>query len=303
MNIGDRILNILSSAKKTVRITAPFIKAQTLEQVLGVIPESIHVTCITRWRPEDIALGVCDLEIFDQLKERDQSDLMIHPNLHAKLFAADEVCLVGSANLTATALGWRSPQNLELMITLKTSDHRLNDWWDELLEDSIEATEEMRDALRSEVEILKASFKPIQLPKSDQNNEEVHKIWVPECPRLSGLWEAYSGDKEKLAKSAFDSAMADLAVLNLPPGMHHVSFQKSVKTAVRNTQLFQEVNKLTQKGLSDSVAHKFLIEQCDIAPNDVDRRWNVIKSWISKLFPDEFRIEPSEEVLIQGRNI
>lgn len=303
MNIGDRLLSVLGGAEANVRIAAPFIKVHVLERALGVISDSVEVTCVTRWRPEDIASGVCDLEILDLIKGRDRSALMIHPFLHAKFFASETSCLVGSANLSATALGWRTPQNLELLIQLDASEHGLNVWWNELQGESIAATEDIRNALECAAAELRASGEAIRRPEADQSNTENVTIWVPECPRWSGLWEVYSGDEEQLPSSALASAKSDLAVLSLPPGMNDAGFQIAIRTALRNTRIFQELDKLTQQGLSDHGAHTFLIEKCGIAPKDVARRWQVIKRWLSELFPDEFRIEANQEILLKGKNI
>lgn len=303
VKIGDRILSVLSSAQRSVRIAAPFIKEHALRRALMNVSDGVEITCITRWRPEDIASGVCDLEIFDVVKARNRSVLLIHPYLHAKFFAADTSCLVGSANLSYTALGWRAPSNLELLVQLDTSDHGLDSWWVKLLAESIEATEEIRTALDLAAAELRTFGNPIQRPEADQDHAEDDTIWVPECPRWTGLWEVYSGDEEKLPSSALASAKSDLAALSLPPGMNKAGFEKALRTAFRHTRIFQEVDKLSQEGLTDLAAHPLLIEQCSIAPGDVSRRWQVAKRWLSELYPDEFRVEADQEVLLKGKNI
>ena len=152
MHIGERLLSILSRAESSVRIAAPFIKIHSLERALSEIPAEVEVTCVTRWRAEDIASGVCDLEIFDHLQNRKNASLLVHPQLHAKFFASNNVCLVGSANMTHTALGWRSPSNLELFVELDAHEHDLNEWWAKLLESSIVATQAMKAALADQAE-------------------------------------------------------------------------------------------------------------------------------------------------------
>lgn len=303
MKVGDRLLSILGRGETSVRIAAPFIKAHALARALMAVSDNVQVTCITRWRPEDIASGVCDLEIFDLIKNRGRSVLLIHPHLHAKFFAADTSCLVGSANLSHTALGWRAPSNLELLIQLDASDHGLDSWWSELQKDSIEATEDIRFALGRAAAELRASGKPIPRPEADQDTAESDAIWAPECPRWTGLWEVYSGDEEQLPSSALGSAKSDLAALSLPPGMNQAGFEKALRMAFRRTQIFQEIDQLAGEGLSDGAAYPILVEQCRIAPADVPRRWQLIKRWISELYPNEFRVEANQEVLLRGKNL
>ena len=303
MKIGDHLLSVLNGAHRSVRIAVPFIKTQALERALMTVSDNVDVKCITRWRPEDIASGVCDLEIFDVIKARKRSALLIHPHLHAKFFSADTSCLVGSANLSDTALGWRTPSNVELLIRLDTTEHGLDDWWIGLLAEAIEVTEEIRSALDLAATELRAAGKHIPRPETDQDCTKDNTVWVPECPRWTGLWEVYSGDEEKLPNSAITSAKSDLAALSLPPGMNKAGFEKAIRIAIKHTRIFQEVDQLSREGLTDLSGHTLLVERCSIAPGDVSRRWQMTKRWLCELYPEQFRVEANQEVLLKGRNI
>lgn len=302
MRIGDRLLALLCDAEQNVRIAVPFVKAHALERALLAIPDSISVICIARMRPEDIAAGVCDLEVFDLLGQRTGTKFLIHPHLHAKFFAADQLCLVGSANLSYTALGWRTPSNVELLVELNTADHGLDAWWDELLGQCIEATSDMRDALEKEASRLRDLGVPI--PRTDIEQETQNDIiWVPECPRWTGLWEAYSGDEDQMPASALASATSDLNALGVPPGLNQLGFETAVRASFKNTQIYFEMDRLSEKGLSDLAAHKLLMDQFGISPTNVERRWQLLKRWLSGLFPNEFRVETNQEVLLKGKSL
>lgn len=302
MKIGDRLLTVLCDAQRTVRIAAPFIKAHALERALMAIPDNVDVICVARMRVEDVASGVCDLEVFDLIDERKGAAFLIHPHLHAKFFAADTLCLVGSANLTQTALGWRTPSNLELLVELRTSEHGLDEWWDELLVQSIEATTEMRDAIGDEAARLRSLGSPMPRSEADPVIADNKAVWLPECPRWTGLWEVYSGDEEQLPTSALASAKSDLAVLGLPPGLNQLGFERAVQTSFRHTEIFRNLDQLSEQGLSDLTANTMLIEQCEILPRDAERRWQVLKNWLSGLYPNEFRVEANQEVLLKGKS-
>lgn len=302
MRIGDHLLTVLCDAQRTVRIAAPFIKAHALERALKAIPDDVDVTCIARMRPEDVASGVCDLEVFDLIMQRKGATFLIHPHLHAKFFAADTSCLVGSPNLSQTALGWRTPSNVELLVELSTSEHGLDEWWNELLEQSIEATTNMRDAIGDEAARLRSLETPIPRSETDQEIVRDEVIWVPECPRWTGLWEVYSGDEEQLPTNALASARSDLAALGLPPGLDQIGFEKAIQTSFRKTQIFQQLDELSQQGLSDLAGYKVLIEDFGVSPGDVERRWQLPKNWLSSLYPNEFRVEASQEVLLKGKS-
>lgn len=303
MRIGERFLSILSRAQISVQIAAPFIKSHSLERALLAVPEGVKVTCVTRWRPEDIASGACDLEIWDQLRDHPGSNLLVHPHLHAKFFAADDLCLVGSANLTHTALGWRSPSNLELLVELDSQEHGLDVWWTELLASSIVATQDMKFALAKQAELLRLSGNPIARTEADPEDAESGPVWAPQCPRWSGLWEAYIGDEEQMPASAMRSAKDDLKVLAIPPSLNEVEFREALKTIFRNTLIFYEIKKLSNSGLTDAAAHSLLQSLCAIPEKEAPRRWQLLKGWLGALYPDEYRVETNQEILMRGRTL
>jgi len=301
VDVGKRLLSRVSFAKKSVRIAAPFVKAHTLDRVLDAIPDTVPVTCITRWRPEDIASGVCDLEILDLLKTRGDALLFVQPHLHAKFFAADDLCLIGSANLTHSALGWRSPSNTELLVELDADEYGLNQWWDGLLASSIEANRAMMDALADQARALKATGGPLGRPESDPPGNVPNVVWAPQCPRWSGLWEAYIGDDEKMPASTMRSAQADLLELCLPPGLNEASFRAALAAVVRQTVIFQKIEQLSTEGLTDEAGQTLLQTLCAVPEKDASRRWQQVKAWLSALYPNEYRVETNQEVLLRGR--
>src|SRR3546814_20286660 len=85
LRLGDALLALLSSATEPVFLIAPFIKQDAMARLLGAIPDDIAVTCVTRWRPDEIAAGVSDLEVFDLIRARASGTLLLQPHLHAKL--------------------------------------------------------------------------------------------------------------------------------------------------------------------------------------------------------------------------
>ena len=81
---GDQLLQLCQNSKSNVMLVAPFVKEKVLNRLLSVISGDVAVTCITRWRPEEIKSGVSDLAVWDCLKERPGSGLYLKHNLHAK---------------------------------------------------------------------------------------------------------------------------------------------------------------------------------------------------------------------------
>ena len=148
---GTSLRDLLEKAERDVVLVAPFIKVLALRDLLRFVSQNVRVTCVTRWRPDEVAAGVSDLEVFDELQERNWGSLLLLPRLHAKYYRADDSCLMGSANLTSRALGFSSPPNVELMVQLGANVRSLELFEDQVISSAYPATAELREiSLRSQ---------------------------------------------------------------------------------------------------------------------------------------------------------
>ena len=302
------VAELLSSATGDVIIAAPYIKAKTLQQLISFIPDNISkLTCITRWLPEDIASGVCDLEIFEVVGERSEGTLRVYPHLHAKYVRTSTQVLIGSANITARALGWFSPSNLELLVRLPINILGLAEWEKRLLDSTLPATTELRDQLAREAELLKATGSAINVPEVESISQGSNSLilWFPECPTPERLWEVYKGGGlETMVRSAREGAERDLIALAPPKGFSKELFEAYVTGILKQMPIVRRIDKLSSHGLSDSQAIAFLSENLDSDINYThDKAWLVLKRWLTHFFPTEYRLETSQEVLIKGKKI
>ena len=99
---------------KSALIVAPYMKADALRRVLEALAPEASVTCITRWTEQDIRMGASDIECRSIVVGR-RGSFLLHENLHAKYYRFDKSVLVGSANLTASGLGYSGTPNLEIL--------------------------------------------------------------------------------------------------------------------------------------------------------------------------------------------
>ncbi|MFM6208190.1 phospholipase D family protein, partial [Planktothrix sp.] len=106
IKIGEQLQNLCLNAQVEIIIAAPFIKASILKKLLDSIKSGLPIKCVTRWFPEEVLAGVTDLEVWLIIESYPNSSLWLRNDLHAKYYRADQQCLIGSANLTANALGW-----------------------------------------------------------------------------------------------------------------------------------------------------------------------------------------------------
>ena len=309
---SNQIIDFFGRAQHSAVIVAPYIKTHALARVLNAISSDLQdLIIVTRWAPEDIASGVCDLQIFEHVQNRDAT-LKIHPHLHAKYYRVDERCLVGSANLTGRGFGWSWPVNIELFIGL-TADHEgLIAWEKHLIRSSITADEDIRDAIKTQVEEIQLSnpkFRYSEQTTSDASNgpELEMENWTPSCPVPERLWDVYCGKGEEvMVATAYEAAKRDLAVLAPPKGLAHPLFERFLKGILRQMPLIHKLDQLTKQGLPDHEAIAVLRDSTgENRPHHLDseRAWKILKDWFICFFPNEYRIETGQEILVQGRRI
>lgn len=306
---GDGILELVRAATDRVVIAAPYIKSPTLRRLLDAVPETVSESiCVTRWLPEDIASGVCDLEIFDDLIQARGGRLLVHPHLHAKYYSNGRQSLVGSANLTARGLGWYTPSNVELLVALPSDFAGLADWEQSLLGSAVEATPELRDRIRLQADSLKQAgpLRPVPEAEEGAGEEEGSALWVPQCPTPERLWQVYRGrGADTMVSSAFEAAQEDLAALSPPQGLTQELFTAYVAGILKQMPLIVEIDRLASNGLTDTKAHEFLADSLGSAVSEEDyaQVWRVIKLWLVHFFPNSYRLETGQEVLVKGREL
>lgn len=306
---GDGILELVTTANDRVVIAAPYIKSPTLRRLLDAVPETVsECICVTRWLPEDIASGVCDLEILDDIAGARGGRLLVHPHLHAKYYSNGRDSLVGSANLTARGLGWHTPSNVELLVALPVEFAGLAEWEHSLLSSAVQATEELRDRIRRQADDLKQDETPRLLPEVEDvaATEAEQKLWVPQCPTPDRLWQVYRGrGVDTMVSSAFEAAQEDLAALSPPQGLTQDLFTAYVAGILKQMPLLAEIDKLAVAGLTDTKAYEFLADSLGgtFVEEDHAQVWRVVKLWLVHFFPGSYRLETGQEVLVKGREL
>ena len=306
---GDGVLELVRTATDRVVIAAPFIKSPTLRRILDAVPETVsECICVTRWLPEDILTGVCDLEILENIAGARGGHLLVHPHLHAKYYSNGRDSLVGSANLTARGLGWHTPSNVELLVSLPAEFAGLAEWEHALLSSAVRATEELRDHIRRQVDALRENESPHRLPEVEDDTaiEVEQTLWVPHCPTPDRLWQVYRGrGSDTMVSSAFEAAQEDLAALSPPQGLTQDLFTAYVAGIMKQMPLLTEIDKLAAAGLTDTQAHEFLTDNLGdtVAEGGHAQVWRVVKLWLVHFFPGSYRLETGQEVLVKGREL
>lgn len=301
---GDGVLDLMRGATSRVVIVAPYIKSSALQRLIKVLPSTVsECICTTRWLPEDVASGVCDLEILDDISQIQGGRLLIHRHLHAKYYSNGHQSLVGSANLTARGLGWHKPSNAELLVTLPAEFPGLIEWETDLLASAVPATNDLRESIRAQAEQLKQDGLPPRVPEVEEESVDEVVFWVPRCPAPDRLWEVYCGiGEDRMARSTFETAKHDLAILSPPSGLGEKEFMGYLAMTLRYTPLFHEIDELAKISLTDTRAHEYLSERL-VDEDEPQQTWVIVKRWIDFFLPTLYRLETDQDILVKGRRL
>ena len=291
VDLGDRLLTICKDAINDVFLAAPFIKSDVIKRILGIIPDDVNLTVVVRFRPADIAARVTDFAIVDEVTKRPNTTLRAHPSLHAKIYRVDHRVLIGSANLTNSALGWCSTPNVETLVELQVNNDEISATEALIRQSSYELTPEIAE------EIIK------ETPSQDHILDDIAEpalqpIWIPKCRRPDILWSVYlRGEAPDAKTSVVKAAQCDLDNLWIPPNLTQNSHNIIIKAVFQATPFYMAlVQKLEGSGLSDDQGAKWLQDNFSGNMPDTPRdTWETVKQWLKEFGPDELHVEADSE--------
>ncbi len=309
---GEELLNLCAQAKEGVVLVSPFVKSAALQRVLEVIPEeNTTITCVARWRPEEIAAGACDVEIFDVIRQRPRARLFIHPLLHAKFFRVDDRCLLGSANLTKRALGWMMPANLELLFEVPAETYVLRRFEQVLFSTAFEASEALRNEMESAAKDLQSEGLTTRvLSEEGIPGEEVAfpaSGWLPLCTMPELLYTIYSGkDSEDIVQWTFDSGQRDLEMLRIPSRLSRAAFHKYVAASIQQAPFIQHVYEVAARDPITPQEGENLIRS-EVDEQDLyyspEQHWDTVRKWLLFFLPRVYRQPYGSNDLQRGAEI
>ena len=295
---GERIKALVAGAIREVILCSPFIKAKVFEAILSVIPRKISVRVVTRWRPPEVAAGLSDLEVFDIATERENTQVDLLHSLHAKLYVADNRCLVGSANLTAAALGWRPDSNLEVLISADRSDSDVSLLLDRL-RGATPATFQIRADIEKQASLLDQPELNESQDMSSAMTEKASQAWLPRCAAPDKLYEAYRDpDTKIITVDTRMNASEDLEDLGPMSDLSEKDFVVYIQSALSQMPSIQMILAKIPAGMTDAQGEQVVsLIRNDLAPSDVQKQWSIIRDWISVFFHDKYEVAPRNFVV------
>jgi hypothetical protein len=295
---GERIKALVAQAKSEVIIFAPFIKTVPLKLILGAVPNGVPVRVITRWRALEVALGVSDLEVFDVINDRENTELRLIDELHAKLFVADDKCLAGSANVTAAALGWSKTPNLELLLDAGRENPYI-----EALISRIQGAELATYQLRASVEeeakqVSNPQIEDFLALDEDQLKAAV-RPWLPKCAAPDKLFLVYKDPTANLmAGGTRDDASSDLLALLPPKNLTKSEFVSYIGETIQRLPAFQQVVSKVPERVNDAHGQRIISEiRSDLSSSECNKQWIIVRDWISIFLSERIEVAPESFVV------
>ena len=288
---GKRIRLLLESATECVEIIAPFVKAEALRSLLEMVRDDVHVRCVTRWLPKEVAAGVSDLEVFDILEERGNSELALVDRLHAKLYIADEQCLVGSANTTLSGFGEARNSNVEVLVQSIVADTGVKAALNEIKLSERLAKRSTLEAVRRLADSLPAAF-------LDEG-----EAWFPTSRQPLRAYRFYKhplGDRGSVADRLL---MQDVARANLPPELSETEFNEEIRTLLAAMPIAREILAATDdRILTRTDAHFYLsMKEGDFfTVNDL---WLAFVKWMAHFHADKLMEQEITEIALRSAQV
>ena len=291
--IGNRIRSLFLQSPNQVTVIAPFIKVNALESLLAVLPRNTQFRCVTRWLPQEIAQGISDLEILDLIQERGYGTLTLVDKLHAKIYIADDICLVGSANVTLSGFGDYETANIEVLVESTPENVGIAATLDEIAKVERPATKEIAEAIRHSADLLS--------PQRVHSMGEVGWIPLSFKPELAfTLYTKFQAThRSDLLLDSDRIVLEDIYRADLTPAKSVSEFESAIREKLAQIPVAKTFLEGTADQLlvfNDMYEH---FSQFDIEDHSNDDLWRAFVNWMAYFYQDRVMKHEIVEVALR----
>ena len=292
---GSRIRALFENTEDDVSIIAPFIKIDALRALLEVIPSEIHLRCVTRWLPKEVAAGISDLEILDVLERRGNFSLSLVDRLHAKLYIAGNRCLVGSTNVTLAGLGeGGDSNNIEILIDATIDDPGVAKTLEEISKTERPATRVIAQITRRLAD---------SLSDSAPSTAAIEISWYPISRRPQDAYLFYTQPPSGYTKAADRILLDDLAKANIQPGLEEDEFRSAIRSLLQTIPVAESfLNTTEDTTLTFADTHSYFknIAGDHFSANEL---WIAFVEWMAYFFTDQVMRQEITEIALRRAQI
>lgn len=274
---GDLLIQC-SKLAHNITIAAPYIKSAALRKFLRSAYPAASLTCITRWKPLDLAIGASDLSSREIVNEFGGS-FRLHPSLHAKYYRMEQTVLIGSANLTCSAMGWSPESNLEILVQAGEEFDYLSFEKQLLGNSKILGDREFSVwAAMAELMARDAHMVTDKQPRLDD--------WRPLTRDPAHLFLSCDGrDQEIASADERESAQRDLEALRIPPGLTAQQSRTWITACLLTTPFVCSVMRLDRDAdLLDS--YRSIARTYGLDITEARRATETVENWLAFFSPE-----------------
>ena len=288
-----RIGELFSSAKDEIVLVAPFIKTAALEKLLENVPLDVPIRCVTRWRADEIAAGVSDPEVFGLLAQREDYKLSLVDNLHAKLYIADQRCLVGSANVTMPGLGEIPGSNIEVLVETTAENPGVVRVLAE-----IARVESFASAGRALAARAMANTR-----SGGSDKESRDSSWFPCSRRPERAFELY-----RVAPAGYVTGVDRLVILDIDRakiegGLDRAQFRSAVRERLAQISLAKSLLAGTSDMVLTRADAQLYLESLQIGEYSTEELWLAFVSWTTYYLSEKVIRQEIAEVVLRRAQV
>ena len=265
----------LAGDAEHVVIVAPYIKEDALRRMLALLSDGVALTCITRWHYSDLTQGVSDVSCRTLVVECN-GQFLLHQRLHAKYYRFGNAVLVGSANLTASGMGYTSPANAEILCA-PSPGFDLRAFEQELLGSAREVSDREFAhwaAIARQPDSAGGILEPEALTEWRPLTREPLHVWLI----YSGHVSAVVSEDERVLTGQ------DLKALGLPPNLDRAGFDAIVSAALLSSAAVADV--MRTDTMPDDAAWTQLATTWGTTKSEAQRYRETAWNWIATFLDD-----------------
>ncbi|MFC8895862.1 phospholipase D family protein [Streptomyces cinereoruber] len=298
-HVWRQIEQLLAAATNRVVLVAPFIKKEVFQAVLDAVPANVEeITCVTRWSVPEVAAGVSDPEIAELAQQDGRATIRLCHNLHAKLYVADDRCLVGSANLTGKATGRVPTANIELLIETGVTHPEVQRVLTALQANTVPGTVELAEQMREQASLMRDDEDSPRVVVPGQDEQPAR--WLPETRNPDRLYRVYNGRHRHIGSDVLAGVLRDLAHLDIGPGLDERTFGFEVLARLHAMPELRALTAAGRMSLADAQAE--LLAAGDLSVEQAQRTVETIAAWLH-YFDDVHFVPTGPWEIRQGKEL
>jgi len=253
------------------------------------------IDVVVRWRPEDLASGVTDLEIYPFLKGKG-CNLYVNSKIHLKLYIFESnSAITTSANLTAAGMFVSANSNVE------TGSHvKLNvfDWGNisALLDTSFLITDDHYNAIKSALQQYNSEIKPNAVkPFAGVPVPPAKRFLISCLPAAASpdeIFTHYLTTPVDLAEERGRRIIHDLLIYKIPKGLSKKELEVFIHDRFTTAPFITEFIKQLQlmKSMSFGAVTAWIHNECEDVPVPYRKDLKIcvqnLYTWLAWAYPE-----------------